>query len=72
MKFGGTDESLIMSGDSIDWFSISYTNWWTVSLKDSLFGGNSITGSNSLAIFDTGTSFIAIPSSDYMKLVKKL
>ena len=51
----------------------SYSTWWTVTFTDLLYDNRSIKDSYiSMAIIDSGTSFIYLAQSDYIVFIDKI
>ncbi|XP_013798037.2 embryonic pepsinogen-like [Apteryx mantelli] len=61
--FGGVDESYFTG--PINWIPVSYQGYWQISMDSVIVNGQEVACSGGCqAIVDTGTSLIAVPSSD--------
>ena len=53
----------------------NYNNWWTVSFKQMTYGGIILTtfieSDNAIAVLDTGTSMLSVPTPIYKNLVQQ-
>ena len=78
MVFGGYDNTLIKEGDSgngygIHWYPLTGKTWWQIQIQDVLYGGTSVFSNTAKnCIIDSGTSLIALPSSEWTKIMQTI
>ena len=78
MTFGGYDSSYIKDGDTnsgygIHWYSLTGKNWWEIQIQDVLYEGNTaFSGSAKNCIIDSGTSLIAIPTTEWTNIINAM
>ena len=71
ITFGGIPEGLV-DGDTRT-FDIVLDDWWTVDITGISYNGSSIKQSSvDKAIFDTGTSLIALPTDDFTTFANEM
>lgn len=70
VTFGGFDMSLASKDSKLTWNELINTNYWSLELIKAKIGDKDLEIETSTAIVDTGTSFLLVPTDDFVKITK--
>ena len=65
VTFGGYDMKYAGNNETLTWNDLVNTHYWSLNLVGAKIGGNNLPLSSNIAIVDTGTSYMLMPSQDY-------
>lgn len=66
---GGYDLETYAPNSTVTWNYIENTSYWTVKLSDAMIGNQTIPLSTQYAVVDTGTSYLAMPTTELQFIV---